>query len=61
MKKLAVLLSVLSIVKDRFATQTLQDEISMGNNSFDFKLIPSMPDAVSLTRNQKVLQSILIA
>ncbi|MDP8267835.1 MAG: SUMF1/EgtB/PvdO family nonheme iron enzyme, partial [Candidatus Tenebribacter davisii] len=39
------------IEKDGFATQTLQEEISMQNNSFDFKLVPAMPAAVTINSN----------
>ncbi|MDP8269109.1 MAG: formylglycine-generating enzyme family protein, partial [Candidatus Tenebribacter davisii] len=39
------------IEKDGFAAQMLQEEISLENNSFDFKLVPAMPAAVTINSN----------
>ncbi|MCF7858227.1 MAG: SUMF1/EgtB/PvdO family nonheme iron enzyme [Candidatus Cloacimonetes bacterium] len=41
----------ISLQKDGFAAQTRTEEISMQNNSFDFKLVPAMPAAVSINSN----------
>ena len=42
-------LRAIRVEKDGFASKERQEEISMTNNSFDFKLTPEMPAAVTIT------------
>ncbi len=42
-------LRTIRIEKDGFASQEKQEEISVKNNSFDFKLTPEMPAAITIT------------
>jgi len=41
------------VEKDGFASQNIQEEISMMNNSFNFSLVPAMPVAVIITSEPK--------
>jgi formylglycine-generating enzyme len=42
---------VIKIEKDGFGSQEITENVSMRNNSFDFKLVPAMPAAVTITTN----------
>ncbi|MCF7911688.1 MAG: PEGA domain-containing protein [Candidatus Cloacimonetes bacterium] len=39
----------ITVSKEGFASQTIAEDVSLENNSFDFQLVPAMPAAVKIT------------